>query len=158
MCFVEVSLECNQSDYSTRLQLANCLNPRFLHSFLSKIRVHKNVISFGDLLETNISDLRPTSLVGVRHDCSVQSEFNHMINILRVRLKSRVCAKFALFHAKENRTFAQHLRMKRNNVCTIFRIVPHHRQQDLRIFAQKSKLFIFICANSKIAHKATFFA
>ena len=40
------------------------------------------------------------------------------------------------------RTFAHHLRMTRNNFCAIFRIVPHHTQQGLRIFA----LFAQLCA------------
>ena len=44
------------------------------------------------------------------------------------------------------RTFAYHLCMKRNSFCAIFRIIPHHTQQDLRkiicakLFAQISKL------------------
>ena len=32
--------------------------------------------------------------------------------------------------------FAHHLRMKRNNICAIFRIVPHPTKQLRRIFAQ----------------------
>ena len=56
-------------------------------------------------------------------------------------------------------TFAHHLCMKRNNFCAIFRIVPHHTQQVLRIFAQnylrkEQNCAKFLASKNKFSQKS----